>query len=112
MARLGDSTPIPMCSGIFQTSICDAPWHSTLTQPLRWFHPSGMLDSVATAPTKAINRFADFGADLTDTFNHKLSGVYGDDALRTLSSMVLLEASRAIDPDLNTHSRPRRCLTF
>ena len=61
-----------------------------------------MLDSVATAPTKAINRFADFGADLTDTFNHKLSGVYGDDALRTLSSMVLLEASRAIDPDLNT----------
>ena len=63
---------------------------------------NGMLDSVATAPTKAINRFADFGADLTDTFNHKLSGVYGDDALRTLSSMVLLEASRAIDPDLNT----------
>src|SRR5712692_1173774 len=63
---------------------------------------NGMLDSVATAPTKAINRFADCGADLTDTFNHKLSGVYGDDALRTLSSMVLLEASRAIDPDLNT----------
>jgi hypothetical protein len=63
---------------------------------------NGMLEAVATAPTKAIERFADFGADLTDTFNHKLSSVYGDDALRTLSSMVLMEASRAIDPDLNT----------
>ena len=61
-----------------------------------------MLDVAATAPTKAINRFADFGADLTDTFNHKLSSVYGDDALRTLSSMVLVEASRALDPDLST----------
>jgi hypothetical protein len=63
---------------------------------------NGMLDAMATAPTQAISRFADFGADLTDTFNHRLSSVYGDDALRTLSSMVLLEASRAIDPDLST----------
>jgi hypothetical protein len=59
---------------------------------------NGMLDSLATAPTKAINRFADFGADFTDTFNQRLSSVYGNDALRALSSMVLLEASRAIDP--------------
>jgi len=59
---------------------------------------NGMLDAVATAPSKAINRFADFGADFTDTFNHRLSSVYGNDALRALSSMVLLEASRAIDP--------------
>ncbi len=50
----------------------------------------------------AINRFADFGADLTNTFNNKLSSVYGDDALRTLSSAVLLEASRAIDPGSST----------
>lgn len=59
---------------------------------------NSMLDAVATAPTKAIERFANFGADLTDTFNHRLSSVYGNDALRTLSSMVLVEASRAIDP--------------
>ena len=72
---------------------------------------NGMLDAVAAAPTKAINRFADFGADLTDTFNHKLSNVYGDDALRTLSSMVLMEASRAIDPDLSTQA-PQAILTF
>jgi hypothetical protein len=59
---------------------------------------NGMLDTVATAPTKAIKRFADFGADFTDTFNDRLRSVYGNDALRALSSMVLLEASRAIDP--------------
>jgi hypothetical protein len=65
---------------------------------------NGMLDAVAAAPTQAINRFADFGAELTDTFNHRLSSVYGGDALRTLSSMVLIEASRAIDPDLSVQA--------
>jgi hypothetical protein len=69
---------------------------------------NGMLDTIATAPTKAIVRFADFGADLTDTFNHKLSSVYGNDALRTLSSMVLIEASRAIDP--NFSARPPKAM--
>lgn len=62
---------------------------------------NGMLDVVAKSPTKAIARFADFGADLTDAFNNKLSSVYGGNALRTLSSMILVEASRAIDPDLS-----------
>lgn len=65
---------------------------------------NGMLDSAATAPTKAISRFADFGADLTDAFNHRLTSVYGDDALRTLSSMVLVEASRAINRDLSSQT--------
>jgi hypothetical protein len=63
---------------------------------------NGMLDAVATSPSKAINRFAEFGADFTDTFNHRLSSVYGNDALRALSSMVLLEASRAIDPGFSS----------
>jgi hypothetical protein len=39
---------------------------------------------------------------LTNTFNSKLSSVYGDDALRALSSAVLLEASRAIEPGSST----------
>jgi hypothetical protein len=63
-----------------------------------------MLDVVATKPAKAIGRFADFGADLTDAFHNQLSSVYGNDALRTLSSMVLVEASRAIDPDLGSQT--------
>jgi hypothetical protein len=69
---------------------------------------NGMLAAVASAPTKAIARFADFGAHLTDTFNHKLSSIYGNDALRTLSSMVLIEASRAIDPTLS--ARPPKAM--
>jgi hypothetical protein len=63
---------------------------------------NAMLDVVTTAPTRAIVRFADFGADFTNAFNQKLSNVYGDDALRTLSSMVLIEASRAINPDFSS----------
>lgn len=72
---------------------------------------NGMLDLVATTPTKAIARFADFGADLTDAFNKKLSSVYGGDALRTLSSMILVEASRAIAPDLGSQA-PRAMLNI
>ena len=72
---------------------------------------NSMLDAVATAPSKAIERFANFGADLTNTFNHRLSSVYGNDALRTLSSMILVEASRAIDPG-STPSAPAAMLNI
>lgn len=57
-----------------------------------------MTSAAAATPTKAIRRFADFGADLTSTFHDKISSVYGDDSLRTLGSLVLLEASAALDP--------------
>ena len=56
-----------------------------------------MLADAASAPAKAISHFADFGAGLTDTFNHRLKSTYGDDSLRALGSVVLLEASMAID---------------
>jgi hypothetical protein len=59
---------------------------------------NAMLDVVATAPTKAIERFAEFGADLTEAFNHRLDSIYRNDALRTFSSMLLIEASRVIGP--------------
>ena len=59
---------------------------------------NGMLSNANSSPTAAIERFASFGADLTDTFNQKLSSVYGDDSLRTLSTVMLAEASQAIDP--------------
>jgi hypothetical protein len=56
----------------------------------------GMLSEAATAPTKAIARFADYGAHLTETFNRNLS-IYGNESLRTLNSMLMVEASKAID---------------
>jgi hypothetical protein len=56
----------------------------------------GMLSNAATAPSQAIVRFAEYGAHLTETFNKSLS-VYGNESLRTLNSMLMVEASRAID---------------
>jgi len=53
------------------------------------------------APSHAIKAFADFGADFTQAFHDNLSSVYGGDSLRALSSMVLVEASRAIAPELS-----------
>src|SRR5262249_36146767 len=41
-----------------------------------------LLAKMATAPTQAIKRFAEFGSDLTKTFNKNLS-VYGNESLRT-----------------------------
>ena len=54
------------------------------------------LDNMATAPTKAIIHLAEFGAKITDTFNNKLS-IYGNEALRPLSSMLFVAASEALD---------------
>jgi len=55
-----------------------------------------MLATAATAPTQAIKRFAEYGAHLTSTFNKSLS-IYGNESLRTLNSMLLVEASKAVD---------------
>jgi hypothetical protein len=67
----------------------------------------GMLSTTATAPTQAIARFADYGANLSETFNKSLS-VYGNESLRTLNSMLLVEASKAID--LGFAARPAAAL--
>jgi hypothetical protein len=55
-----------------------------------------MLSNAATAPSQAIARFAEYGSHLTETFNKSLS-TYGDESLRTLNSMLMIEASKAID---------------
>jgi hypothetical protein len=57
----------------------------------------GMLSKAATAPSQAIARFAEYGAHLTTTFNKSLT-IYGNESLRTLNSLLMVEASRAIDP--------------
>ena len=59
------------------------------------------LSNAATAPVKAIARLAQFGAELTETFNKRLT-VYGNESLRTLNSLLIAEASKAIDPGFAT----------
>jgi hypothetical protein len=66
---------------------------------------SKLTASATTAPVAAIARFAQFGSELTDTFNKKLSSVFGGEILRTLSTSMLVEASRAIDPGFSQTPR-------
>ncbi len=60
------------------------------------------VSQASTAPTEAIKKLAEYAADLTDTFNHRLSSVYGNDSLRTLGPLALLESSAAITPAFQT----------
>lgn len=55
------------------------------------------LANLSTAPSKALVRLADFGAELSDTFNNRLS-IYGKETLRPLSSMLLVATSGVLDP--------------
>ena len=67
---------------------------------------------LATAPTRAIEELADFAATLTNTFNDKLSNLYGTRALRTLGPLVLAEASAALSPGLAEEARAMLRLYF
>jgi hypothetical protein len=55
-----------------------------------------LLPDLKTSPTKAIRRFANLGADLTETFNHRVRSTCGDDSLRTLGPALLMEATKAL----------------
>ena len=56
------------------------------------------LPQLKLEPSKAIRRLAEFGADLTEAFNDKIASIYGDDSLRTLGTVLLIEASKVLDP--------------
>jgi hypothetical protein len=64
----------------------------------------GFLSNLATAPVKAMAELADFGAQITSTFNGDLS-VYGQGHLRPLNTMLVLTAASAISPDLALSSK-------
>jgi hypothetical protein len=59
------------------------------------------LRAARSTPTTAVDRLADFAADITTAFN-KLAGntVFGGVSLRAVSQTVFAEASRALDPGL------------
>ncbi len=67
--------------------------------------------SADKSPSKAIERLAEFGADITRAFN-KLSGdtVFGKAPLRSLGQLVFLEASHALAGGLE--AQPRAMLTL
>ena len=70
---------------------------------------SEFLASADNSPGEAIERLAQLGADITEAFHNRLSSIYGGDSLRTLGSLVFLEAARALDPALRA-TRPNAML--
>jgi hypothetical protein len=61
---------------------------------------SGFWSEAKTAPSKALERMAEFGAGITTTFNRRLASVYGSAFLRPLGTAMFVEAARALDPGL------------
>lgn len=57
---------------------------------------SATLATAATAPTQAIKTLAKFAADITDTFNHRVSTNYSGMSGRVVGPMLLVESSRAV----------------
>jgi hypothetical protein len=54
------------------------------------------LTTAATTPTQAIKTLAKFAADLTDTFNRRVTTVYTGMSGRVVGPMLLVESSRAL----------------
>jgi hypothetical protein len=61
------------------------------------------------SPQKAIERLAEFGADITEAFHRNLSSVYGGESLRALGPAVFLEAARVLDASIS-NLRPNAML--
>jgi hypothetical protein len=57
---------------------------------------SSAVATAATAPSQAIKTLANFAADITNTFNQRVSTVYSGMSGRVVGSMLLVEASRAL----------------
>lgn len=71
----------------------------------------GFREQQAAVPSKAIERLAEFGAEITRTYHERLSSRYGTEALRPLGSMLYLEAARTLDPELAS-TRPSAMLSL
>jgi hypothetical protein len=54
------------------------------------------LAKEATAPTQAIKTLANFAADLTDTFNNRVSSLYSGMSGRVVGPMLLVESSKVL----------------
>jgi len=57
---------------------------------------STALATAATAPTQAIKALANFAANLTDTFNQRVSSLYSGVSGRVVGPLLLVEASNSI----------------
>ena len=66
------------------------------------------VNAAQPRPSKAIKALAEFGAEVTETFNKRLESVYVPNELRPLGPMILLEAARALGHQLDETSATAR----
>jgi hypothetical protein len=77
---------------------CEAEIVNGAAEALR--HIADFLRNSGNKPQEAIKHLAEFGAEVTTTFNNRVRSIYGGHAIRPLGSMIFLEASCALDPAL------------
>jgi len=58
------------------------------------------VQSAGSKPSEAVKELADFGTQITKTFNRNISPIYGGDATRPLGTMMFIEAAFALNPQL------------
>jgi hypothetical protein len=59
-------------------------------------HAAATLATAATAPTQPIQTLAKFAADITDTFNQRVSSVYSGMSGRVVGPTLLVESSNTL----------------
>ncbi|NIR53097.1 hypothetical protein GWO43_31090 [candidate division KSB1 bacterium] len=55
----------------------------------------------SSEPSEAVKVLADFGANITETFNKSVRSIYGGDAVRPLGTMMFAEAAFALNPQVS-----------
>jgi hypothetical protein len=58
------------------------------------------VSSAGSKPSDAIEALAEFGAEITQTFNNNIRSLFGGDRIRPLGTMAFIEAASALDPTL------------
>lgn len=70
---------------------------------------AGFRKNSADQPAKAIEALANFGAEVTQTFNGSISKLHGGDKSRPIGTLLFVEAAKALNPTLQ-HTDPTALL--
>lgn len=68
--------------------------------------------NAASAPSKTLRALSEFGANLSATFNRKLTVFSSPETLRTFNSFLLTEASAALTPEIDKGERTAALTLF
>jgi len=61
---------------------------------------AAFTSTAGSKPSEAIEALAEFGTEITETFNNNIRSLFGGDRIRPLGTMAFIEAASALDPAL------------